>query len=224
VAKYRNGMMKAMQNNVVDREEWVRHRAELLMLEKAHTKERDRLSQLRRQLPWVKVDKNYSFELDEAEVSLVSLFGNNSQLIVYHLMFGEEWDRPCLGCTKWAEALNGTVSQYKNADATVLAISSASQSRVKMEQAKRGWTFPWVSAVNTDFSHDYYGSADKGTKTKSTGTEGVHFDRGENHGISVFYKNEAGEVFHTYSCYNRGVESMNGTMAYLDILPKGRTW
>lgn len=216
--------MKAMQNNVVDREEWVRHRAELLMLEKAHTKERDRLSQLRRQLPWVKVDKNYSFELDEAEVSLVSLFGNNSQLIVYHLMFGEEWDRPCLGCTKWAEALNGTVSQYKNADATVLAISSASQSRVKMEQAKRGWTFPWVSAVNTDFSHDYYGSADKGTKTKSTGTEGVHFDRGENHGISVFYKNEAGEVFHTYSCYNRGVESMNGTMAYLDILPKGRTW
>jgi len=81
--------MKAMQNNVVDREEWVRHRAELLMLEKAHTKERDRLSQLRRQLPWVKVDKNYSFELDEAEVSLVSLFGNNSQLIVYHLMFGE---------------------------------------------------------------------------------------------------------------------------------------
>lgn len=213
-----------MQNNVVDREEWVRHRAELLMLEKAHTKERDRLSQLRRQLPWVKVDKNYSFELDEAEVSLVSLFGNNSQLIVYHLMFGEEWDRPCLGCTKWAEALNGTVSQYKNADATVLAISSASQSRVKMEQAKRGWTFPWVSAVNTDFSHDYYGSADKGTKTKSTGTEDVHFDRGENHGISVFYKNEAGEVFHTYSCYNRGVESMNGTMAYLDILPKGRTW
>ena len=213
-----------MQNNTVDREEWIRQRADLLTLEKAHTKERDRLSELRRQLPWVKVGKNYRFELGEAEVSLADLFGDHSQLIVYHLMFGEEWDRSCLGCTKWAEALNGTVSQFKNADATILAVSSASQGRVGMEQAKRGWNFTWVSAVDTDFNHDYYGSADTGVETKSTGTEDVHFDRGENHGISVFYKNEAGEVFHTYSCYNRGVELMNGSMAYLDILPKGRTW
>ena len=218
-----------MQNKTVSREKWLALRRDLLAEEKAHTRRGDRLAQARQALPWVKLDQDYRFTGVQGEVNLLDLFAGQHQLLVYHLMFGATWDDPCDGCSAWADAFNGTTDQFSRADASLVAVSHAPFEMLAAEQQKRGWTFNWVSAAGTtaadDFNLDFYASTnDLEDTSRMVGEEEVFFGRGENHGISVFYRNDDDEIFHTYSCYNRGIEAMNGAVGYLDLLPKGRAW
>ena len=216
-------------NEVVDRETWLKARAELLAKEKAHTQARAELAAARRELPWVKVDKAYEFIGPDGPVTLAELFKDRSQLAVYHLMFGPGWDAPCPGCTQWADALNGTTAAFGRADARLICVSRAPYAEIAEQRGKLGWGFTWVSSFGSDFNYDFHVSAldTSGGSSATIGGEGgqeVHFDRGENHGVSVFCKDEAGQIYHTYSAYNRGIEELNGAFGYFDMLPKGRAW
>lgn len=218
-----------MQNEIVSRESWLQSRAALLAEEKAHTRGRERLAKSRQEFPWVKLDKHYTFVGPEGEVSLAELFLDRSQLIVYHLMFGPDWETPCVGCTSWANAFNGTTYLFKRADARLIAVSRAPYEKLATQSEQNGWSFNWVSSFGSDFNYDFYASSEdlSSESVKTIGGEGgepVWFDRGENHGVSVFARNDSGEVFHTYSTYNRGIEAMNGAFGYFDLLPKGRAW
>ena len=222
-----------MPHEIVDHATWLKARQDLLVKEKQHTQARAELARQRRELPWVKLEKNYTFTGPDGEVALSDLFEDSSQLAVYHLMFGRGWEAPCIGCTQWANALNGTTASFVKADARLIAISRAPIEEIARQREKLGWTFTWVSSDACDFNVDFYASADDtngttsqpvGGQSSGAGTERVHFDRGENHGVSVFCKNDAGEIFHTYSAYNRGIEALNGAFGYYDLLPKGRAW
>ena len=218
-----------MNNQVVSRAAWLEARRELLTKEKAHTQASERLAKLRRQLPWVKLEKDYVLQGTDGNVSLLELFADCSQLVVYHLMFGPEWETPCIGCTSWANAFNGTTDLFQRADARLIAVSRAPVEKLVVERETKGWSFVWVSSIDSDFNVDFYASSEDLSKTSTKvigGDDGelVEFDRGENHGVSVFAKNEEEVIFHTYSTYNRGIEAMNGAFGYFDLLPKGRAW
>ncbi|MGI9326898.1 MAG: DUF899 family protein [Pseudomonadales bacterium] len=218
-----------MQHAVVNQAQWLAARAELLKKEKAHTHARAELAAARRELPWVKVDKRYEFTGPNGRLSFSEIFLHRSQLVIYHLMFGPDWEAPCPGCTQWANAFNGTTADFKQADARLIAVSRAPYDEIREQHQALGWEFTWLSSFGSDFNYDYYASSKDETELSSTqiGTESgelVEFDRGENHGVSVFYKDADGEVFHTYSAYNRGIEALNGAMGYFDLLPKGRAW
>ena len=218
-----------MKNEVVTREAWLKSRADLLAKEKEHTRAREALAEARQQLPWVKLDKEYLFSGAEGTVTLADLFMDRSQLAIYHLMFGPGWDVPCPGCTQWANAFNGTTDQFIKADARLIAVSRAPYEEITAQCDKLGWQFTWFSSDGGDFNLDFYASSEdlSDLSIKYIGGEGgerVDFDRGENHGVSVFYKNASGEIFHTYSAYNRGIEELNGALGYFDLLPKGRAW
>tara|TARA_R110002073_G_scaffold32434_5_gene98283 strand:+ start:326 stop:970 length:645 start_codon:yes stop_codon:yes gene_type:complete len=214
-----------MTNNSVSYNEWLEARDTLLAKEKALTRHYDALAAERQALPVVRVEKPYLFSSDSGECSLADLFEDVSQLIVYHFMFGEDWDATCSGCTQWANAFNGTTEKFASADARLVAVSSASIEKITAEKLKRGWTFEWYSQGNSDFGVDFHVSShDPTEKSRTVGGQTVNFDRGENHGISVFKKDEAGNIYLTYSCFNRGVEPMNGAFAYYDLLPNGRQW
>ncbi len=219
------------------REEWLTARSELLVAEKAHTRARSELAAKRRKLPRVRLEKDYRLNGSQGEQTLAEIFLEHSQLLVYHLMFGPEWERPCIGCTAWANAFNDTTEQFAAADARLIAVSRASHPKLVATAEAFGWRFPWYSALGSDFNYDFYASSHDESPLSSriigpegsTGPEGsdgevVEFDRGENHGVSVFQKDADGSVFHTYSTYNRGIEALNGALGYLDLLPKGRAW
>ena len=214
-------------NEVVSREQWLQARAALLVEEKEHTHAREALAKSRQQLPWVRLEKDYRFAGADGETSLLELFKGRSQLAIYHLMYGPGWDKPCPGCTSWANAFNGTTYLFENADARLIAVSRAPYDQIAPEREKQGWSFTWVSSFSSDFGIDFYASSEDTNPDSSKhigGADGepVHFDRGENHGVSVFFRNDDDEIFHTYSCYNRGIEDLNGAFGYFDLLPKGR--
>ena len=231
-----------MGNKIIDEQSWQTLRQELLSAEKAHTQERARLAQLRRELPWCRVDKNYVFVTSTGEQTLSDLFLDRSQLVIYHLMFGDGWEKPCVGCTAWADAFNGTTDtpadaqqygardSYVAADARLIAVSRAPIKQIEQRRELNGWTFPWVSSASTEYGIDFYASSEdlSPRSSKRIGeaedAELVEFDRGENHGVAVFYKDDDGNIFHTYSVHNRGIEAMNGAFGYYDILPKGRAY
>lgn len=218
-----------MQNQIVSREDWLEARRLLLIKEKAHTRERDQLAKLRQEMPWTTIDKNYGFTGLTGEISLRDLFLDRSQLAIYHFMFGPDWETPCTGCTSWANAFNGTTSLFKQADARLVAVSRAPFEKLAAQREKYGWNFTWVSSFDSDFNFDFFVSSvdlsDQSTKTVDVeGGESVSFDRGENQGVSIFYKNTDDQIFHTYSTYNRGIEALNGAFGYFDLLPKGRAW
>ena len=215
-----------MTREIVDRESWLNARAQLLEREKAHTRARAELAQARRALPWVKLDKCYTLMGPSGEVPLGEAFGGQSQLAVYHVMFGPGWSSVCPGCREWANALDGTTAAFPRADAQLIAVSRAPIDQINAMKAQLGWRFTWLSSFASDFNVDFYGSSDdrRASSTKTVGVETVEFDRGENHGVNVFARNEAGEIFHTYSAFNRGIEAMNGAFGYFDALPNGRAW
>lgn len=215
-----------MQNQLVSREEWLRARADLLIKEKEHTRARAALADARRQMPWVKLEKQYALEGADGEVLLSDLFLDRSQLAIYHIMFGPGWDSVCIGCTQWANALNSTTGAFKKADARLIAVSRAPLDEIESQRKQHGWDFTWVSSYSSDFNVDYFASSNDLSDGASTavGAETVHFDRGENHGVNVFCRNDDGDVFHTYSAFNRGIEELNGAFGYFDMLPKGRAW
>lgn len=209
-----------MQHPILGRDDWLKERMALLRREKAVTRELDLLALERQKLPWVAVDKTYELETASGKVSLEELFGPYRQLIVYHFMYGPEWSSPCDGCSAWAAAFDGTIDQIQRQDATLIAVSRAPIEMLNDVQKNRRWSFVWASSLNSDFSFDFNMSAPPDCKSKMVGDELVSYDRGESGGINVFAKAD-GRIFHTYSCHNRGIQQMNGTFGYVDLLPFG---
>jgi predicted dithiol-disulfide oxidoreductase (DUF899 family) len=207
--------------------EWVAARKELLRKEKEFTRLRDELSRQRRALPWEKVEKQYVFDGPHGPETLADLFGGKSQLIVYHFMFGPGWKEGCPSCSYLADTFDGAVVHLAHRDVTFLAISRATYPEIEAFKKRMGWQFKWVSSFGNEFNRDYQASFSKEDKEKANGKvyynyEMTEFPSEEGPGASVFYKNEAGEIFHTYSCYARGLDAMVGTYNWLDIAPKGR--
>ncbi|MEQ8348911.1 MAG: DUF899 domain-containing protein [Sneathiellaceae bacterium] len=219
-----------MQNQVVSREDWLKARLELLEAEKAFTRQRDALTRRRMAMPWERVDKDYRFEGPGGALTLGELFDGRSQLIVYHFMLGPDWKEGCTSCSFWADNFNGIPVHLAHRDVTFTAVSRAPLPEIESYRSRMGWSFPWVSCHGSDFNFDYDASftpeqiaAGRATYNYGPKTGAVT----ELVAISVFYRIPdgeagAGEIFHTYSCYARGVEALNGAYHYLDLVPKGR--
>ncbi len=211
-----------MENKVVSPGEWRAQRIELLKKEKEFSKLRDELSHERRALPWVKLDKPYRFTTSEGEKSLAELFGSNSQLVVYHFMFGPQSENPCKMCSFWADNFDGLSGHLHQRDTTFLAISRGQLEKLQAFKQRMGWTFEWVSSMNSDFNTDFHVTL-PGGQTNEYNYKKFEMEKDvERPGISVFYKNENDTVYHTYSCYGRELETFNTVYRYLDIVPKGR--
>jgi predicted dithiol-disulfide oxidoreductase (DUF899 family) len=210
---------------VVSHEAWIEARKQHLAKEKEFNRRRDELSAERRELPWERVEKPYIFEGPSGRETLADLFAGRSQLVVYHFMLGPDWEAGCKGCSFWADNFNGIDIHLAHRDVTMLAISSAPLTRIDAYRKRMGWSFKWVSSAGCDFNKDYQVTSapeelEKGdiyynyAWTKSSATERP--------GISVFYRDADGAVYHTYSTYSRGLDMMNGAYHYLDLVPKGR--
>ena len=209
---------------IVSPEEWVLARKKLLAKEKELTRLRDELSRQRRELPWEKVEKSYVFDGPNGRETLADLFGGRSQLIVYHFMFGPDWQEGCPSCSMVADHLDGSRVHLAQRDVTLAVVSRARPAQIEAFQKRMGWSFKWVSSYENDFNRDYHVSF-----TKEEMAEGkVPYNYGLNAfpseeapGVSVFVK-EGDEIFHTYSAYARGVEELLGVYRFLDFAPKGR--
>jgi predicted dithiol-disulfide oxidoreductase (DUF899 family) len=213
-----------LSNKIVSRNEWVEVRRQLLKKEKELTRFQDELSAERRRQPWVKVEKQYVFAGPKGEETLADLFDGRSQLFVYHFMFGPEWEEGCPSCSLVADHLDPSVVHLAQRDVTLVAVSRAPLTKIEAFRKRMGWRFKWVSSYENDFNHDYAVSF-----TKNEMAQGRYynfntsdFPSEEAPGASVFYKNEAGDLFHTYSSYARGGEPLLGVYHYLDRVPKGR--
>ncbi len=216
-----------MQNAVVSKEEWWEARRELLAKEKELTRARDRLNEARRALPWEPVTKEYLFDGPSGPQSLADLFGNCSQLIVYHFMLAPDWEEGCVGCSFFADHLDGAIIHLKNADAAFVAVSRAPLEKIEAYRKRMGWKFPWVSSDGSDFNYDYQASftdedVAAGTITYNYTSMPAIGDLKDLHGTSVFAKGEDGRIYHTYSTYARGAEQTLTTLMLLDLVPKGR--
>jgi predicted dithiol-disulfide oxidoreductase (DUF899 family) len=209
---------------VVSEAEWVVARKELLKKEKESTHQRDALSAERRKLPCVKIDKEYVFDGPNGKETLADLFDGRSQLIVYHFMFGPDWEEGCPSCSFLCDHIDGTLAHLEHHDVTLLAISRAPLSKLDAYKKRMGWRFKWVSSFGSDFNFDYHVSFTEKEIAQGKIYYNYEMTEGgeEQPGISVFYKDESGAVFHTYSCYARGIDMMNGTYHFLDLVPKGR--
>jgi len=210
---------------IVDRDTWLEKRQALLEKEKAFTRARDELSAERRTLPWVQVDEAYEFKDASGSHTLADLFGSHSQLMIYHFMYGENWKSPCSSCSFWADNFNGIDIHLAHRDIAFMAVSTAPFEMLEALKARFGWSFRWVSAGSSQFNQDFhvtFSDADKerGEKFYNYRVQPYFID--ELPGISVFAKNEQGQVFHTYSTYSRGLDLLNGAYNYMDLAPKGR--
>jgi len=156
----------------------------------------------------------------DGETSFEQLFGDYSQLIIYHFMFGPDWKLPCDGCTGWADAFNHTLDQIQRHDANLIAMSRAPMYKIEEVRKSKGWTFLWASSFDSDFNTDFHMSAPLDCESVQIADEILNYDRGESGAINVFVKNEDG-IFQTYSCTNRGIQQMNGAFGYVDLLPFG---
>ena len=183
------------------------------------------MSRDRRNLPWVLVEKEYQFEGPDGKESLSDLFNGRSQLIIYHFMYGPDWEEGCPSCSFWADNFNGIDIHLTHRDISLVAVSRAKPDTLESYKKRMGWSFKWVSSLGSDFNYDYHVSftadeMDKGNVLYNYRNSKVPSD--EMPGISVFYKNQQGEVFHTYSCYARGLDLLNGAYNFMDLAPKGR--
>jgi len=212
-------------SKIVSPEKWLSARLKLLREEKELTRLRDRIAQHRRELPWVKMTKPYTFESPEGRVSLADLFDGRSQLIVQHFMFGPGWEEGCKSCSFMMDHFNPTVPHLKARDVSFAAISHAPLSEILPFKTRMGWEVNWVSSHGTDFNHDFHVSFTE--KEMASGLveynyTKMKFPHDEAPGISVFARDTAGVVYHTYSTYGRGVDVIMGTYHLLDLVPKGR--
>jgi predicted dithiol-disulfide oxidoreductase (DUF899 family) len=210
---------------VVSRTEWLAARKEFLRKEKEFMRLRDDLSRQRRELPWEKVEKNYVFDGPLGKETLADLFAERSQLAVYHFMFGRGWKEGCPSCSYLADTFDGCAIHLAHRDVTFLAISRATLPEIETFKKRMGWKFKWVSSSGSDFNFDYHVSFTPEERAKGEvyyNYEMMKFFSEEGPGMSVFYKNDAGEIFHTYSSYARGLDPMVGTYQWLDLVPKGR--
>ena len=213
------------QHAIVSRDEWLAARKALLAREKEFTRLRDQLSAQRRGLPWVKVDKLYVFDGFAGKETLSDLFDGRSQLIVKHFMYGPEWSEGCVGCSFEVDHVEGALPHLEHHDVTYVVVSRAPLAKIESFKKRMGWQFKWVSSHANDFNYDYHVSFTpdeiaKGEAYYNYETRKIGID--ELSGRSVFYKDENGDIFHTYSAYARGGENFLGTYAFLDITPNGR--
>jgi predicted dithiol-disulfide oxidoreductase (DUF899 family) len=213
------------EHAVVSRAEWLATRKAHLAREKEFTRMRDRLSADRRALPWVRIDKTYVFDGPHGKVTLAELFDGRRQLIVYHFMFGPGWEEGCPSCSFLADHIDGAAVHLAQRDVTLLAVSRAPLARLEPFRQRMGWRFAWVSSQSSDFNFDFHVSftrAEMATGAVDYNFERREFPSEEGPGISVFYKDEHGQIFHTYSAYARGLDLLVGAYNYLDLAPKGR--
>jgi predicted dithiol-disulfide oxidoreductase (DUF899 family) len=213
------------RHKVVSPEQWTEARKALLVREKEFTRLRDELSRARRELPWEPVDKQYVFEGPDGRETLAALFRDRSQLVVYHFMFDPGWDAGCKSCSFWADNFNGIVVHLDHRDVTMVAVARAPYDKLAAYKKRMGWDFKWVSSFGNDFNRDYHVAHTPEELAQKDAYYNYARQRpyaSEAPGISVFYKDADGTVFHTYSCYARGLDMLNGAYHYLDLVPKGR--
>jgi predicted dithiol-disulfide oxidoreductase (DUF899 family) len=214
-----------MQHPVVSRDEWLRARIAFLSKEKELTRQHDELSRQRRALPWVKVEKEYVFEAPEGKVTLANLFDGRRQLIVHHFMFGPGWKEGCVGCSFHSDHADGALVHLQNHGVSYVRVSRAPLSEIEAFNRRMGWHAKWVSSFGSDFNYDFrvsFPEADQARGKVYYNFAEDDFLSEEMSGVSIFYKDEAGDVFHTYSTYARGDEGVLGTYFYLDLTPEGR--
>ena len=212
-----------MPHQIVSREEWLAARKALLAKEKTFTRQREALSQERRRLPWVNVDKTYVFEGPAGKETLADLFAGRSQLLVHHFMFGPDWMEGCPSCSFWADNYNGAVVHLNHRDVSLVAISRAPLEKLESYRKRMGWSFKWVSSCGNDFNRDYHVFfTPEAQKMAVYNYKAGGFASSEAPGVSVFMKAADGQIFHTYSCYARGLDMLNGAYHLLDLVPKGR--
>lgn len=210
---------------VVSREAWLKERIALLEAEKDLTRQRDELARRVRALPWVKVEKSYTFDSPTGEKSLTQLFGSRSQLVVYHFMFDPTWSQGCASCSFIADHYANIVIHLAHRDISLVTVSRAPTEKIEPFRNRMGWKFPWVSAARSDFGRDFGVSF---TDEELSDPAAVYnytnrpYPIRELPGLSVFYKNPRGEIFHTYSVFARGLEDFLTAYRYIDLTPRGR--
>lgn len=214
-----------MQHPIVSADEWLDRRKALLRREKQLTRLRDEVMAERRALPWVEVEKTYLFDTPDGKRTLSDLFDGRSQLIVQHFMFAPDWEEGCVGCSFEADHIDGANQHLSHHDVTFVAVSRAPLEKLMAYKKRMGWQFPWVSSEGSDFNFDFHVSFSP--EELKTGKAFYNYQTIDNEmedlpGVSVFFKDEAGHVFHTYSSYGRGNEEVMGTYMLLDMTPKGR--
>jgi len=216
---------KLENHKVVSEAEWLKARKKLLALEKEFTQQMDALSAERRNLPWVRVDKPYVFDTPKGKETLADLFDGRSQLVIYHFMFGPDWKEGCPSCSFVSDHYDGTLAHLAARDVTMVIVSRAPLAKIEAFKKRMGWWFKWVSSYGSDFNPDFHVSFTKDEMAQGKVNYNYtmqEFPSEEGPGISVFYKDTSGNVFHTYSTYGRGVEQLMGTYMILDMVPKGR--
>lgn len=213
------------QPRIVSRDEWIAARKTLLVREKQLTRDRDAVSAERRLLPMVKVETPYVFDTSDGPKTLADLFDGRSQLVVYHFMFGPRWKEGCPSCSLLADHIDGSLVHLAARDVTLVVVSRATLPEIASFRQRMGWRFPWVSSFGNRFNRDYhvsFTSDDVESGRTYYNFDITKFPAEEAPGVSVFLKDTAGNVYHTYSAYARGGEPFIGTYHYLDIVPKGR--
>ena len=214
-----------MQHEIVSREQWIETRKQLLAEEKAFTRARDRLNEMRSALPWVRLDTSYTFDGPAGSVTLSELFDGRSQLIIKHFMFGPDWAEGCVGCSFECDQVEGALQHLLHHDVSYAAVSRAPIDRIERYKQRMGWRFPWVSSFHNDFNYDFHVSfTPEEVKSGAAYYNYEHRPVGSDElsGRSVFFKDSSGTIFHTYSSFARGGELFLGVYAYLDVTPKGR--
>lgn len=212
-------------HKIVSESEWIETHKQFLAKEKEFTRLRDHLNQQRRDLPWKLVDKEYIFEGPNGKQTLQELFDGKSQLIVYHFMFDPSWEAACPHCSFWADNFNGIIMHLNQRDVTMIAVSRAPYDKIDAYKKRMGWDFKWVSSNDIDFNFDLHVSFTKKELEKKEALYNFEIqdpDSPEREGVSVFYKDSSGRVYHTYSTYARGIDMLNTAYNYLDLVPKGR--
>ncbi|MGH7564329.1 MAG: DUF899 domain-containing protein [Gemmatimonadota bacterium] len=216
-------MTETAHPKIASRDQWLAARKELLEKEKELTRRRDALNAERRRLPMVEIDQDYLFEGPDGKASLLDLFDGRRQLIVYHFMFDPEWDKGCPGCTMFVDAL-GKLTMVNDRDTTFVLVSRAPLAKLEAYKTERGWNVPWYSSFGSSFNYDFHATLDESVAPveynyrRQLEPEQI---KGEGHGLSVFFHMDD-DVFHTYSTYARGVESLSDAYSLLDTTPYGR--
>ncbi len=211
---------------VVGQAEWLAARKELLNKEKEFTRLRDEVSSARREMPWERVQKQYEFDATSGKQTLGDLFDGRSQLIVYHFMFGPGWSEGCPSCSLLADHFDGSIAHLNARGVTLVVVSRAPLAEIEAFKKRMGWKFKWVSSYGTDFNYDYHVSFTKEEKAADGEVNYNYtkqkFGSDEGPGASAFYRDGAGDIFHTYSTYGRGLDILIGAYNFLDMAPKGR--
>ncbi len=215
-----------MENRkVVSQKEWLVAREKFLIEEKKFSKLRDKLNLQRRKLPWIKIEKEYVFDGPTGKLTLSGLFGGKSQLIIYHFMFGPGWRDGCEHCSFWADHFDSVNLHIKQRDTVFAVVSRAPWKEIKPFKKRMGWQFKWLSSFDKDFNFDFNVSFTPEQRKNGKAVYNyapLEMDMDEREGVSAFYRDKNGDIYHTYSSYERGIDLMNTTYNFLDLTAKGR--